>query len=222
MTTMLNQSLATHKELLRSRTEQIDSLNSQIRESSTVQKQEQDQVNELKERVRVRAERHAKIANLKRSISEKKQRQSSQKQPPSPSRIELPWLSDENMATLLSSSPDPISSPTPSQRSLSQTALPSPQILQTQLNAFIQHSHSLQKQADELQSRSLSVEAMYRKVVALCTGVEEEKVEESLPSLVAAVESERSGTGIGEVGRVREFLRRVDGVGGATAVDGGL
>lgn len=222
ITTMLNQSLASHKELLRSRTEQIDSLNTQIRESSTLQKQEQDDVNELKERVRLRGERHAKIANLKRSIAEKRQRQSSQNQPLSPSDVDLPWLSEENTATLLSSSPDLHDSPTRSQRSLLQTSLPSSQILQTQLSAYTAHSRSLQKQANDLQSRSLSVEAMYRKVVSLCTGVEEDKVEESLPNLVAAVESERGGVGIGEVGRVREFLRRVDGVGGATAIDGSL
>ncbi len=54
------------------------------------------------------------------------------------------------------------------------------------------------------------MQGLYRKVVSLCTGVEESKVEESLPALVAAVESERGGLGVREVGRVREFLRRVD------------
>jgi regulatory protein SWI6 len=222
MTTMLTQSLATHKDLLRSRAEQIDSLNSQIRESSTLQKQEQDEVNDLKERVRLRGERYAKIANLRRSIAEKRQRLSSQKRSLPPSGAEIPWLSDEGAAAILSSSLGMNSSLTASQRSLAQTKLPSHQVLQSQLHAYLQHSQSLQRQADELQSRSLSVEAMYRKVVALCTGVEESKVEESLPNLVAAVESEKNGVGIGEVGRVREFLRRVDGVGGAAGMDGGM
>ena len=76
----------------------------------------------------------------------------------------------------------------------------------------------MKKQADELKSRSAEMEGMYRKVVSLCTGVEEGKVEESLPALVAAVESERGGLGQQEVGRVREFLRRVDGGVGAGAV----
>jgi hypothetical protein len=54
---------------------------------------------------------------------------------------------------------------------------------------------------------------MYRKVVALCTGVPEDKVEESLPSLVAAVESETQNVGEQDVGRVRDFLRKVEGGG---------
>lgn len=56
---------------------------------------------------------------------------------------------------------------------------------------------------------------MYRRVVSLCTGVAEDKVDEALPSLVAAIESEKGVMdGEGDVGRVREFLRRVDGSGG--------
>lgn len=49
-------------------------------------------------------------------------------------------------------------------------------------------------------------------MVALCTGVGDGMVEELLGGLVAAVESER-GEDV-EVGRVRDFLRRVEGVEG--------
>ena len=45
-------------------------------------------------------------------------------------------------------------------------------------------------------------------------GVAEDKVEEALPNLLAAIESEKGGGGIeseGDVGRVRDFLRKVDG-----------
>ena len=73
------------------------------------------------------------------------------------------------------------------------------------------HTESLKNQADELKSRSGDMESMCRKVVSLCTGVEEGKVEESSPALVAAVESEKGGLGVPEVRRVREFLPRVDG-----------
>lgn len=48
--------------------------------------------------------------------------------------------------------------------------------------------------------------------MSLCTAVPEDKVDEALPNLVAAIESERGGMeGEGDVGRVRDFLRRVDG-----------
>jgi regulatory protein SWI6 len=62
---------------------------------------------------------------------------------------------------------------------------------------------------------------LYRRVVSLCTGVDEDKVEESLPNLLQAIESEK-GAGIeveGDVARVRDFLRKVDG-GQAVALEG--
>ena len=59
------------------------------------------------------------------------------------------------------------------------------------------------------------METKLKRVVGLCTGVEEKKVEEMLTGISAAVESEREEDL--EVGRVREFLRAVEG-----GVGGGL
>ena len=216
MTSMLMQSLASHKDLLRLRTEQIDHLNSEIREFSARQKRDLESLHEIKERVRVRGERQAKIANLKRSNAEKRWQRSSSKSPPSTAEIEAvdpAWL-DESSQEILEFSPAD-GGPNALQRQFLIANVPSLPTLQAHLNAYQAHNADLQKRADELRSRSGEVEAMYRKVVSLCTGVAEDKVEESLPSLVAAVESERGGHGGGEweVGRVREFLRRVDGAG---------
>ncbi len=89
-------------------------------------------------------------------------------------------------------------------------SLPKPQVLRARLLAYRENNRDLRDQAKKLKSRSSELEEKYRRVVALCTGVEEGKVEELLGGLVAAVESER-GEDV-EVGRVREFLRRVEGV----------
>jgi regulatory protein SWI6 len=62
----------------------------------------------------------------------------------------------------------------------------------------------------KLKEKDGQLEQMYRKVVSLCTKVEESRIEECLESLVAALDSEE-GEGV-EVGRVREFLRKVEGV----------
>ena len=220
MTTMLTQSLTTHKELLRTRTEQIDALNAQIQEYSTQQKHELEQVQELKERVRVRAERQARITNLKRCINEKRLQLELQPPPASSaadadadSALNPPWLTA--LAALSPSSSPDIGPSLSQQAALSN--LPPTATLQAHLAASQSHVQGLKTRAEELKSRSGELEALYRKVVSLCTGVEEERVEESLPSLVAAVESERlaagGGAGMGgvEVGRVREFLRRVEG-----------
>ena len=64
MTSMLTQNLASHKELLRTRTEQIDKLNEQIRELSTMQKQDLESLQEIRERVRLHEERKQKAGPL--------------------------------------------------------------------------------------------------------------------------------------------------------------
>jgi len=216
MTSMLTQNLASHKDHLRVRTEQIDRLNEQIREFSAQQKADLERLQELKERVKLRNERQAKIANLKRAIGERRVQQHLKRDRGQESgssstvEIEPEWLNESSNAILAVESPN--ASPNNSQREFVENSIPSPQLLRARLNAFVTNNASLRRQADELKSRSVELEGMYRKVVSLCTGVAEEKVEESLPALVAAVESER-GTlqGEQEVGRVREFLRRIDG-----------
>ncbi|KAK5174910.1 transcriptional regulator swi6 [Saxophila tyrrhenica] len=211
ITNMLTASLTTHKDILRARTEQIDVLNSQIQELSTLQKQELEHVQALKDRVNLRSERQAKVANLKRCIAEKRSRQM-QRSPPPPTGFEPVWLGDDTQDALLPSSFEtPNATPTSSQRDILTSTLPSSRTLQSHLNAYTSHANSLQQQSDELKARSSAMQGLYRKVVSLCTGVEEDRVEESLPALVLAVESERGGLGVREVGRVREFLRRVDG-----------
>jgi ankyrin repeat protein len=218
MTSMLTQSLSSHKDLLRARTEEIDVLNAKIQEFSTLQKQDLEQLQAIKERIRLRSERQAKIANLKRSIAEKRERQKASSSPPMTAELDPSWLDDSSQEIISFSSPSSSDSPNALQRTFVTNSLPSPRTLRAHINAAAKHTENLKKQADELKSRSADVEAMYRKVVSLCTGVEEDKVEESLPALVAAVESEKGALGQQEVGRVREFLRRVDGVGGQDAV----
>jgi len=71
---------------------------------------------------------------------------------------------------------------------------------------------SLAAHFTSLKARDTELESKYRKVVALCTGVEENKVDSVLPQLVQAVESEPEN----DVGRVREFLKRVEAVAGAS------
>ena len=193
ITSLLTANLATHKEILRLRTAQIDRLNEQIREFSAMQKADLENLQALKDRVKARDERRAKIANLRRVIEEYK---SKPEQLPRNGERSLDEDSD-----------------------LDPGRLPDAKVLRGKVRAYEKHTARLTAQAEELQSRSSEVEGLYRRVVSLCTGVEESKVEACLEGLVQAVESEtRGGSGGGggdqEVGRVREFLRRVDGTGG--------
>lgn len=210
---MLTQNLASHQDLLKVRTEQIDRLNEQLREFSALQKADLERLQELKDRVKLRDERQAKVANLKRAIRERKTAASRKRRAPSDEDTEPAWLDDSSQDILAFSTPS--GSPNNLQRQFLESNVPSPSTLQARLNAYLSNNSDLRAQAEELRGRSSELEGMYRKVVSLCTSVPEDKVEEGLPALVAAVESERGALGQQEVGRVREFLRRVDGVGGS-------
>ncbi|KAF2860479.1 apses-domain-containing protein [Piedraia hortae CBS 480.64] len=71
-------------------------------------------------------------------------------------------------------------------------------------------NEKLKTELEQLRNRSRPTENMYRRVVSICTDVPEDRVDEALPSLLAAVESERNGLLEGDqVSRVREFLQRV-------------
>ena len=89
-------------------------------------------------------------------------------------------------------------------------SLPPVEILAARVHAYNINNDHLKDQAGQLKSRSMELEKKLRRVVALCTGVAEDKVDGMLGGLVVAVESEK-GEDV-EVGRVREFLRKVEGV----------
>ena len=207
MTEMLTQSLASHKELLKQKSERIDQLNAQIRELSNSHKAELEKVAEMKERIRIRGERQAKIAALRRTLAEKKQQKAS---PARSTRGEDAWLINPSSAEILSfDSSGNSGSPNQIQRNFLSSNVPPASQLRASIAAYTAQNNNLQSTVEELRARSTERMGMYRRVVALCTGVEEGRVEEALPGLVAAVESERVGDG-SEVGRVREFLRKVE------------
>lgn len=202
MTSLLTQNLSSHKDLLKQRTEQIDRLNEQIREFSAMQKADLERLQEMQARIRLRGERQAKIANLRRVLEEKTAALSPAQQQ---THLELGSADSALISPDLDAA---LSSPDSS-------SLPPPSDLNARIHAYSTNNNQLREQAAELRSRSSEVEGLYRRVVSLCTGVAEDKVDEALPSLVAAIESEKGVMdGEGDVGRVREFLRRVDGGGG--------
>ena len=90
------------------------------------------------------------------------------------------------------------------------SSLPSAAILRARISAYNSLNEHMEQQTKGLQGQSSILETQLRKIVSLCTAVSESKVDGMLEGLVQAVESER-GDDV-EVGRVREFLRRVESV----------
>lgn len=88
--------------------------------------------------------------------------------------------------------------------------LPPAPVLRHRLETYTKTNTALLDRSRILKEKDGQQEQMYRKVVSLCTKVEESRIEDCLEGLVAALDSEE-GEGV-EVGRVREFLRKVEGV----------
>ena len=83
-------------------------------------------------------------------------------------------------------------------------------MLKQRLLVYVQANAALLQRSRQLKDQDGQLEAMFRQVVALCTSVPEERVDEVLPGLCEALDSDPL-EGV-EVGRVREFLRKVEGV----------
>ena len=86
------------------------------------------------------------------------------------------------------------------------------EVLAGRAKAYQQHNNMLEGRSKDLKVRSIELEERYKKIVSLCTGAEVEKVDELLDGLVQAVISEQKEMAdSSELGRVREFLRLVQG-----------
>lgn len=205
---MLTQNMSQHKTLLASKMTQIDRLNAQIRELSATQKQETDQFLNLQRRAKLRDERLKRIENLRRVLG------ASSTTSPQP-RTHHIGDADEIKIPAAIVADDDASANAHAIHDFLRARAPSTAVLRVQTAAYESVNAALADRSAQLRSRSLELERLYRRAVSLCTGVREESVEVHLQALVAAVESERGSLGRDEVGRVREFLMKVDSVGGA-------
>lgn len=86
-------------------------------------------------------------------------------------------------------------------------SLPPVNILEARLRAYETLNAMTEGNVQRLKGQSVSLERKLRKIVALCTGVEEGNVDHMADPLAAAVASE-AGEQV-ETGRLRDFLRKV-------------
>lgn len=222
----------------------IDRTNELITQLSSQQKQEQQRLESLRMRLRMRQDRAKRIANLKRWLEPQRHMLSvnagatdlHEKRRIGYADVEgagiiikeedLPYelrQAGEHLIRHASDGPSYLSTPLPLDSStLTQIAhqpqyqnfavqqLPSVAVLRHRLDTYTTTNSALLNRSRKLKEKDGQLEQMYRKVVSLCTKVDESRIEECLEGLVAALDSEE-GEGV-EVGRVREFLRKVEGV----------
>ncbi|KAI4174213.1 MAG: hypothetical protein LQ346_008263 [Caloplaca aetnensis] len=102
--------------------------------------------------------------------------------------------------------PTPLDSNSPESQYLD--TLPPTEVLQARAAAYRVNNGRLEAQVDHLHSQSSELEAQLKKVVSLCTKVDLRSVDDLLPRLLAAVESENPEEL--EASRLSELLRQVD------------
>jgi regulatory protein SWI6 len=86
------------------------------------------------------------------------------------------------------------------------------EVLSGRTQVYQQHNQQLESVAKTLKARSGELEERYKQIVSLCTGASETQVDELLDGLVQAVISEQKDNNL-ELGKVRNFLRMVQGSG---------
>jgi regulatory protein SWI6 len=214
----------------------IDRTNEEIAQLSARQKTEQQKLETLRARIRARQDRAKRISNLRRWIEfQRKNLAITTGEPPQETHqighadkevahfglaSDLPpqiLAVGEHLTRKASDGPAYMTTPFPIDTSLitqqhaaAIARLPSITTLKQRLEAYIQNSQSLGNRRRLLKEKDGALEVMYRKVVSLCTKVDEDRVDSVLEGLVHALESDPLD-GV-EVGRVREFLRKVEDV----------
>lgn len=244
LTASLSTLQSQHAAEMRLKTDAIDRANAQIQSLAAQHAQLQQQLTTMQTRVKARSERGGRSSNLRKSLAENRNRLARQglnpdtamSSPGVPLRsgdvekldgLEVPATSMPSSSLESQVNGDGMSTV------IDPSQLPDLPTLRARLSAYTDNNARLRSRSQQLKSRSRELEAMYKKVVGLCTRVPEDKIDETLPQLLQAVESENMAVKNGvngvmgtptassktqetEMKRVKEFLNKVEGAGLAT------
>lgn len=217
----------------------IDRTNEAIAQLSALQKTESHRLESLRARMRARQDRAKRISNLKRWIDLQRKSLAVSTDENLAHIRQIGYADIEGSHLAISSSDLPnqllgagdhlirkasdgpayLNTPLPADAAfLTQTNssllanLPPIGTLRNRLEVYTRVNCTLAQRSSMLKEKDGQLEVMYRKVVALCTKVDEERVDGVLDLLVQALESDPLEGA--DVGRVKEFLRKVEGVEG--------
>ena len=220
---MLNASDLDFSTELHEKQELLDSTNRALKDSSNALVEERRQLEELQAKAREKGELKQKIQNLKRSAGELR-REISQGEPQlngvmanvsvgeADKGLDFDGRLEEMADVFPRGDVGALEMLTPEQMAfLSSLDLERAEVLGGRVQAYQRHNEGLEERTRELKSKSRELEERYKKIVSLCTKVEVESVDRVLDSLLQAVVSEQKENV--ELGRVREFLRMVQGGG---------
>ncbi|KAF2127527.1 apses transcription factor-like protein [Dothidotthia symphoricarpi CBS 119687] len=221
----------------------IDRTNDTIAQLSALQKTEQQNLESLRLRLRACQDRAKRIANLKRWLEPQRHMLSVNAGATDLHEKRRIGYADQEGAGLLiqdddlpydvrhashlllrraSDGPQYASTPLPADIALAvshgsvavhpRLSAVFPAVLRHRIEVYTKANAALLERSRRLKEKDGQLEVMYIKVVSLCTKVPEERVDECIHQLFAALDSDPL-EGM-EVGRVKEFLRKVEGVEG--------
>ncbi|KAF1968081.1 apses transcription factor-like protein [Bimuria novae-zelandiae CBS 107.79] len=215
----------------------IDRTNEAIAQLSALQKTESQRLDNLRSRMRARQDRAKRISNLRRwvDLQRKSLAVSTDANIDQIRQIGYADIEGSNLAISASDLPNQLlgagdllirkasdgpaylNTPLPADAAfLTQTnssllaSLPSIATLRNKLEVYTKVNRKLAERSSMLKEKDGQLEVMYRKVVSLCTKVDEDRVDSVLDLLVQALDSDPLEGA--DVGRVKEFLRKVEGV----------
>ena len=196
---------------LQARQSLIDQAQYKLRELTAALANERRNLSSLEAKANERATLKHQIANLRRLNAEKRSHLASTGPPP----MDDVSVGDADAgltvvtAKLRPRSPSSTTSPVgrTSEQESYLKSLPESSILGARVRAYKTHNSSLEARKIDLRTKSSVLEKKLRRVVALSTGIEEDKVDETADRLAAAIQSEEEEM---DMGRVREFLRRLE------------
>ncbi len=221
ITSLLSETESSFRSEIQAKQSLIDQTHTKLRETTSVLNEQRRRLAELQRKSDDRKALRQRIANLRRANDQQRAYLSSTANgriASSPAEIRPDIKVGEADAGLdidttivpLSHDPNQPLQILPQQREYLAT-LPPTAILKARITAYQKNNTRLEAQAKNLHAQSSELEIQLRKLVCLCLNIEEGQLDQLIGGLHAAVESE-GGEDV-DLARVREFLRRVEGLG---------
>jgi len=201
---------------MKEKEEVLNKTNAALKESGNFLVEEKKKLDELQARAREREELVQKIKNLKRFNQELREQLSSTSQVQENVQVgEADKGLDldgkiSNIDALFPNGVNSLGSSMSQEQITLLTSLERAEVLTGRVQAYQMHNALLDNEARGLKGRSSELEERYRKIISLCTGTPEERLDDLLDGLVQAVISEQKDMASSiDLSRVRDFLRMV-------------
>ena len=221
---VLSQSEADFAMEIKERKETLDKTNAALKESGNSLAEERRRLDDARARVREKGELEQKIINLRQATSKLRTELGSLDSPAPIQKNVAVGEADKGLdldgqlaliAQLIHEGEiDPGNIAVNQDQANLLGSLERAEVMCGRAKVYQRHNQQLEQTARTLKARSAELEERYKKIVSLCTGADEEKVDELLDNLVQAVISEQKEmSSNSQLPRVREFLRLVQGSG---------